>query len=59
MLDGADFVGLANRFPGLDVNATGLHSLRKLKLQFDLKQALIQRSAFNDNIVGEVKTTLE
>jgi hypothetical protein len=59
MLDGADFVRLANGFPGLDINATGLHSLRKLKLQFDLEQALIQRSAFYDNIVGEVKTTLE
>ena len=42
MLDGADFVALANGVAGLNLDATRLHRFRYLALQFDLEQAVIE-----------------
>jgi hypothetical protein len=59
MLNGSDFVVFANGFPALDVDATGLHRFRQLKLKFDLKQAIVEVSAFHLNVVSEIEAALK
>src|SRR6185437_11260221 len=59
MFDGADFIALAYGFSGLNLDATGLHRFRKLALQFNLKQAIIERGSLYDYVIGEIKPALE
>src|SRR6185437_13983346 len=59
MLNGPDFIALTNGLPGRNLDATGLHCLRQLALQFDLEQALVEGSALHHDVIGEVETALK
>jgi hypothetical protein len=59
VLNGSDVIVLANGVPALDIDATELHRLRHLELQLDLKQALVEVSAFHLNVISEIEAPLE